>query len=57
MDPVSMATTEATRKTSRNRYLRYLDTLKTSPGENGDLGILMNGAIRKKLGIIPNDVE
>ncbi|KAM0013896.1 putative carboxypeptidase C [Helianthus debilis subsp. tardiflorus] len=57
MDPVSMTATELVRTTPRKRYLRYLDSLKTSPGENGDLDLLMNGVIRKKLGIIPNDVE
>ncbi|KAI7729703.1 hypothetical protein M8C21_012381, partial [Ambrosia artemisiifolia] len=57
MDPVSMAATEAVRATPRKRYLRYLDSLTTSPDENGDLGLLMEGAIRKKLGIIPNDVN
>ncbi|KAI3823279.1 hypothetical protein L1987_04712 [Smallanthus sonchifolius] len=57
MDPVSMTATELVRATPKKRYSRYLDSLKTSPGENGDLGLLMNGAIRKKLGIIPNDVE
>ncbi|KAI3822833.1 hypothetical protein L1987_10432 [Smallanthus sonchifolius] len=57
MDPLSMAATELARTTPRRSYLRYLDSLKTSQGENGDLGLLMNGAIRKKLGIIPNDVK
>ncbi|PWA80200.1 peptidase S10, serine carboxypeptidase, Alpha/Beta hydrolase fold protein [Artemisia annua] len=57
MDPVSMIATELVRQTPRKRYSRYLDSLRTSPGENGDLGLLMNGAIRKKLGIIPDNVE
>nr|GEV57410.1 serine carboxypeptidase-like 51 [Tanacetum cinerariifolium] len=57
MDPVSMMATELVRQTSRKRYSRYLDSLRTSPGENGNLGLLMNGAIRKKLGIIPDSVE
>lgn len=57
MDPVSMIATELVRQTPRKRYSRYLDSLRTSPGKNGDLGLLMNGAIRKKLGIIPDNVE
>ncbi|KAL8255634.1 hypothetical protein R6Q59_030701 [Mikania micrantha] len=57
MDPVSMTAAELVRATPRKRYSRYLDSLKTSPGENGDLDLLMNGVIRKKLGIIPNGVE
>lgn len=57
MDPVSMTSTELVRGTTMRRYSRYLDSLRTSPGENGDLGVLMNGVIRKKLGVIPNNVE
>ncbi|KAI3716557.1 hypothetical protein L1987_67515 [Smallanthus sonchifolius] len=57
MDPVSMTATELVRVTPKKRYSRYLDSLKTYPGENGDIDLLMNGVIRKKLGIIPNDVE
>ncbi|XP_076887067.1 serine carboxypeptidase-like 51 [Bidens hawaiensis] len=57
MDPVSMTASELMSVTPRKRYSRYLDSLKTSPGENGDIDLLMNGIIRKKLGIIPNDVE
>ncbi|KAJ0476947.1 putative carboxypeptidase C [Helianthus annuus] len=57
MDPVSMEATEVVRATPRIKYIRYLDSLKSSPDENGDIGLLMNGAVRKKLGIIPNDVK
>ncbi|KAK1435112.1 hypothetical protein QVD17_00872 [Tagetes erecta] len=57
MDPVSTTAAELVRATPRKRYSRYLDSLKTSPGENGDIDLLMNGAIRKKLGIIPNNVQ
>ncbi|KAM0045195.1 putative carboxypeptidase C [Helianthus debilis subsp. tardiflorus] len=57
MDPVSMEATEVVRATLRIKYIRYLDSLKSSPDENGDIGLLMNGAVRKKLGIIPNDVK
>lgn len=57
MDPVSMTATTLVRGAVRKSYSRYLDSLKTSPGSNGDLDTLMNGAIRKKLAIIPNNVE
>ncbi|KAL7594695.1 serine carboxypeptidase-like 51 [Lactuca sativa] len=58
MDPLSMSASELmTKITPKKRYSRYLDSLKKSPGGNGGLGYLMNGAIRKKLGIIPNNVE
>lgn len=57
MDPVSMTATTLVRGAARKSYSRYLDSLKTSPGSNGDLDTLMNGAIRKKLAIIPNNVE
>ncbi|KAI7729702.1 hypothetical protein M8C21_012380, partial [Ambrosia artemisiifolia] len=55
-DLVSMEVTELVRSTPKRRHLRYLDSLKTSPSKNDDLDLLMNGAIKKKLGIIPNDV-
>ncbi|KAK9079271.1 hypothetical protein SSX86_000941 [Deinandra increscens subsp. villosa] len=57
MESVSMAATELARAAPRKRYLRYLDSLRTFQGGNSDLGLLMNGVIRKKLGIIPNDVK
>uniref|UniRef100_A0A251SSR2 Carboxypeptidase n=1 Tax=Helianthus annuus TaxID=4232 RepID=A0A251SSR2_HELAN len=57
MDLMSMEATEVVRATPRIKYIRYLDSLKSSPDENGDIGLLMNGAVRKKLGIIPNDVN
>ncbi|XP_022001088.1 serine carboxypeptidase-like 51 [Helianthus annuus] len=57
MDLMSMEATEVVRATPRIKYIRYLDSLKSSPDENGDIGLLMNGAVRKKLGIIPNDVK
>ncbi|XVF69046.1 hypothetical protein PTKIN_Ptkin11bG0049900 [Pterospermum kingtungense] len=40
-----------------NRYSRYLNSLRVSPGSNGgDLDSLMNGVIKKKLKIIPANV-
>nr|XP_043628583.1 serine carboxypeptidase-like 51 [Erigeron canadensis] len=57
MDPVSMIASEVMRGTPRKRYSRYLDSLKKTPGGNGGLDRLMKGVIRKKLGIVPNNVE
>ncbi|CAI9289975.1 unnamed protein product [Lactuca saligna] len=57
MDPVLMTSTLLMSGISQKRYSRYLDSLKISPGIDSGLGLLMNGAIRKKLGIIPNNVE
>lgn len=40
------------------RYSTYLSSLRpSSPGGVGDLGSLMNGVIKKKLKIIPENVE
>nr|GLL43167.1 serine carboxypeptidase-like 51 [Ipomoea trifida] len=39
------------------RYKSYLGSLKASPGSGGDLDSLMNGAIKKKLKIIPPHFE
>ncbi|XP_019199335.1 PREDICTED: serine carboxypeptidase-like 51 [Ipomoea nil] len=39
------------------RYKSYLGSLKASPGSEGDLDSLMNGAIKKKLKIIPPHFE
>ncbi|KVI09300.1 serine carboxypeptidase-like 51 [Cynara cardunculus var. scolymus] len=53
-----MIATEQFRKFSNKRYSRYLDSLRVSAGaKEGDLHTLMNDVIRKKLGIIPKDVE
>lgn len=44
---------------SMNRYARYLSTLKSSsinPGGVGSLGSFMNGVVRQKLKIIPENV-
>ncbi|KAK9127587.1 hypothetical protein Syun_016384 [Stephania yunnanensis] len=38
------------------RYSRYLDSMRATPGGDGDLDSLMNGPIRKKLNIIPPNV-
>lgn len=68
MDPLSSASTEEfANAIAVRRYSTYLNSLKSStsssssspsPGDNGDaLSSLMEGPIRKKLGIIPKSVE
>ncbi|KAM5584312.1 serine carboxypeptidase-like 51 [Rosa sericea] len=60
MDPVSVATTEISQNLfALKRYTRYLNFLRHSslaPGGNGDLDTLLNGVIKRKLKIIPNNV-
>ncbi|GMN59817.1 hypothetical protein TIFTF001_028911 [Ficus carica] len=53
----SLATLEMSKMTSTKRYSRYLSSLRASPGGGGDLDSLMNGAIKKKLKIIPENVS
>ncbi|KAL0370133.1 UNVERIFIED_CONTAM: Serine carboxypeptidase-like 51 [Sesamum angustifolium] len=58
MDPVSLTASELSRRIAKSRYLRYLNSLRSStPGGVGDLDSLMNGEIKKKLKIIPDDVQ
>ncbi|KAL0460608.1 UNVERIFIED_CONTAM: Serine carboxypeptidase-like 51, partial [Sesamum latifolium] len=58
MDPVSLTASELSRQIAKRRYLRYLNSLRSSnPGGGGDLDSLMNGEIKKKLKIIPDDVQ
>ncbi|CAA0832626.1 Serine carboxypeptidase-like 51 [Striga hermonthica] len=58
MDPVSVSvTTEISPKIAIKRYSRYLNSLRSTPGGDGDLDSLMNGPIKKKLKIIPQNVE
>ncbi|KAL3622904.1 Serine carboxypeptidase-like 51 [Castilleja foliolosa] len=57
MDPVSSTALELSQKISYKRYSRYLNYLRSTPGGDGDLDSLMNGVIKKKLKIIPNNVE
>ncbi|XP_048324977.2 serine carboxypeptidase-like 51 isoform X3 [Ziziphus jujuba] len=57
MDPVSSLTTLGLSKgLAINRYSRYLSSLRSTPDGDGDLGTLMNGVIKKKLQIIPENV-
>ncbi|KAK6163456.1 hypothetical protein DH2020_000320 [Rehmannia glutinosa] len=57
MDPVSLTASELTQQISIKRYSKYLNSLRSTPGGDGDLDSLMNGEIKKKLKIIPSNVE
>ncbi|KAF6147464.1 hypothetical protein GIB67_021290 [Kingdonia uniflora] len=57
MDPIStVSALQSTKGISLNRYSRYLNSRKFSPGGDGDLDTLMNDVIRRKLRIIPANV-
>lgn len=59
MDPLSLTTSEETRKENRilKKYSRYLNDLRSANNvDEGDLDTLMNGVIKKKLKIIPKDL-
>ncbi|KAF8022400.1 hypothetical protein BT93_F0053 [Corymbia citriodora subsp. variegata] len=53
MDPVSTGAGELTPGVLMKRYARHLSNLKASASDAGDLDSLMNGAVKKKLQIIP----
>ncbi|KAG9132257.1 hypothetical protein Leryth_020555 [Lithospermum erythrorhizon] len=57
MDPVSAATlsSELHQNIALKKYSRYLNSLRASPGGTVDIDGLMNGAIRDKLKIIPDN--
>ncbi|KAL8115586.1 hypothetical protein AgCh_022182 [Apium graveolens] len=58
MDPVSATAAELSQnKIMLKRYSRYLDSSRALPGGDGDLDTLMNEILRKKLMIIPKDVQ
>ncbi|KAM7528030.1 hypothetical protein LguiB_031440 [Lonicera macranthoides] len=57
MDPLSLTAAELSHGIAMKRYSRYLDSLRANPGGDGDLTSLMNGEIKKKLKIIPKDVQ
>lgn len=60
MDPVSsLATIEVSKGIALEKYSRYLSSLRSSSsagGGDGDLDTLLNGVIKKKLKIIPDNV-
>ncbi|XP_027343744.1 serine carboxypeptidase-like 51 [Abrus precatorius] len=41
---------------SQSRYSKYLTSTRYSPGANGNLNSLLNGVIKKKLKIIPENI-
>ncbi|OVA19471.1 Peptidase S10 [Macleaya cordata] len=56
-DPLSVSALKSSKGTAFQKYSKYLDSVKFSPGGNDeDLGSLMNGAIKRKLKIIPKNV-
>lgn len=65
MDPVSMTSSSEIsdgielNKYSKylKRYSRYLSSLRSPGGDGGDMNSLMNGAIKKKLKIIPSNIS
>lgn len=58
MDPLALTTSELSQTIGMKKYSRYLQLSKiTSGGGDDDLGDLMNGAIKKKLKIIPQNVR
>lgn len=62
MDPVSsLATIEVSKGIALKKYSRYLSSLRSSSSAGGgdgvgDLDTLLNGVIKKKLKIIPDNV-
>ncbi|KAK3043633.1 hypothetical protein RJ639_001695 [Escallonia herrerae] len=57
MDPVSLTADELSRGIAMKRYSKYLTSLRSSVGGDGDgLDTLLNGVIKKKLNIIPENV-
>lgn len=57
MDPLSLTASELSQGISMKRYSRYLQSSKFTPGSDVDLDSLMNGAVKKKLKIIPQNVQ
>ncbi|RAL37512.1 hypothetical protein DM860_000206 [Cuscuta australis] len=55
MDPLSVAASQ--QALALKRYSAYLEPRRSSPGGDGRLSTLMNGAIKNKLGIIPANVN
>lgn len=59
MDPVSLTASTLAVGASMRKYSRYLSAHKSSTPDgdgDGDVGSLMNGVIKKKLKIIPENV-
>ncbi|MCL7043710.1 hypothetical protein MKW94_021323, partial [Papaver nudicaule] len=57
-DPLSLSTTaHSSKEESLKRYSKYLDLKKSSSGNSFNLASFMNGIIKKKLKIIPDNVK
>ncbi|KAL1827727.1 hypothetical protein DCAR_0206916 [Daucus carota subsp. sativus] len=56
-DPLSTTTVELSQKVKSKRNSRYLASLRSVPGGEADLNTLMNGVLKEKLKIIPEDVQ
>ncbi|PHT35080.1 Serine carboxypeptidase-like 51 [Capsicum baccatum] len=57
MDPLSLTSSELSKSIGMKRYSRYLQSSRINPGGDDDLDNLMNGVIRKKLKIIPQNIS
>lgn len=57
MDPLALTSSELSQAIGMKRYSRYLQSSTITPGSDDDLDNLMNGVIRKKLKIIPQNVR
>lgn len=56
-DTASLTNSDLSKKIATTRYSRYLNSLRATPGHGVDLDTLMNGVIKKKLKIIPDNVS
>ena len=57
MDPLSLTAMELREQIAKTRYLRYLNSMRSSPGGDVDIDTFMNGVIKNKLKIIPKNVR
>ncbi|KAI3923473.1 hypothetical protein MKW92_052484 [Papaver armeniacum] len=56
-DPLSLSTSYSSKEEPLERYSKYLDSKMSSSGNSFDLAGFMNGIIKKKLRIIPDNVK
>lgn len=54
---LSTAATALSTAASMKRYSTYLDSKRISPDGNGDMDSFMNGVIKKKLKVIPENIK
>ncbi|KAF2300700.1 hypothetical protein GH714_015214 [Hevea brasiliensis] len=57
MDPVSLTAAEMIQGIAMKRYIRYLSSLRSSAGGVGNINSLMNGVVKQKLKIIPENIS